>query len=114
MGEGTPYHWPDLLDAVVAGGFVDWWPNAPGARTMGLGWGLTSWEPGVARGSWTVGPANHHSVGAVFGGYIAAMADLATSWGMFTALPDGQIFTTSDLRISFFRPLVDGEVAWES
>ncbi len=114
MGEGTPYHWPDLLNAVIRGEFVDWWPDGPGARSMGLAWGLTSWAPGVARGEWKVEPKHHHSMGAVFGGYIAAMADLATSWGMFTALDDGQIFITSDLRISFFRPSVDGKLEWES
>ncbi len=114
MGKGDPYHWPDLLDAVTRGEWVDWWPYGGGVESLGLGWGLTSWEPGVARGEQYVDSSRHHSMGAVFGGVLSAMADLATTWGMFTVLDDDEAFITSDLRVSYFRPMVEGTISWES
>ena len=71
---------------------------------------IDGWEPGRVWGHWDVDPVMHHAAGAVFGGYIAALADSFVGLAMFSTMADGEWFTTSDLRISFFRPVVAGTV----
>lgn len=72
--------------------------------------GIEGWEPGRVWGTWDVDPRMHHAAGAVFGGYIAAVADSFVGLAMFSTMPDGEWFTTSDLRISFFRPIIAGRI----
>lgn len=71
---------------------------------------IDGWEPGRVWGTWTVDPETHHAAGAVFGGYIAAVADSFVGLAMFSTMVDGEWFTTSDLRVSFFRPIIDGTI----
>lgn len=113
-GEGTAYHWPDLLDAATRGEWVEWWPKSPAMEILRLDGGLKSWDKGVARGESPIDRAFFHSVGALFGGYLSGLADLATTWAMFTVLADGEFFTTGDLRIAFFRPVVEGTISFEA
>ncbi|HEX9713440.1 MAG TPA: PaaI family thioesterase [Actinomycetota bacterium] len=69
---------------------------------------IEGWEPGRVWGTWTVDPAFFHAMGAVFGGYLAALADSFVSLAMFSTMPDDEVFTTADLRVSFFRPVSVG------
>lgn len=69
---------------------------------------IDGWETGRVWGRWDVDPAYYHAMGAVFGGYLAAIADNFVSLAMFTTMPDDEVFTTADLRLSFFRPVVKG------
>jgi len=46
-----------------------------------------------------------HAGGSVFGGYLAALADSFTGLAMSSVLTDEEFFTTSDLRVAYFRPV---------
>ena len=97
--------WASVLDDIVAGRA----DPPPCVRTMRLP-GLAGWEPGRVWGTWEVDADFYHGMGAVFGGYLAALADSYTGLAMMTTLADGEAFTTSDLRLAFFRPVVAGPV----
>jgi uncharacterized protein (TIGR00369 family) len=97
--------WAKVLDDIVAGRSEP----PPFVRTLNLP-GIEGWGPGHVWGSWKVERDVFHLMGAVFGGYLAAIADSYTSLAMLTTLHDGEAFTTSDLRIAYFRPVVDGTV----
>jgi len=105
--------WVELLDSVVAGNWSERWPRGPVIASLRLPDRLLSWETGVVRGEWSVEPAMFHSAAALFGGYLAALTDLATTWAMFTVLGDDEFFNTTDLRVSFFRPVTDGVLSFE-
>ncbi len=49
-----------------------------------------------------------NAAGSVFGGYIAVLADSYVGLAMMSTLADDEWFTTSDLRVSFFRPVMKG------
>lgn len=44
--------------------------------------------------------------GRVFGGWVAALSDNVVSMCMATALEDGEGFTTQDLQVKIFRPVI--------
>lgn len=69
---------------------------------------IEGWEPGRVWGRWEIDPAYYHAMGAVFGGYLAGIADHFVSLAMFSTMADDEVFTTADLRVSFFRPVVSG------
>lgn len=71
---------------------------------------LDGWEPGRVWGRWDVDEAYFHAMGAVFGGYIAALADHFVSLAIWSTMSDDETFTTADLRLSFFRPITTGTV----
>jgi len=95
--------WTQLLDDIMAR------RNQPPpiVETLRLP-GIEGWQPGSVWGSWKVDPGMLSGVGTIFGGYIAALADSYVGLAMFTVLTPDEIFTTADLRVSFFRPVVDG------
>jgi uncharacterized protein (TIGR00369 family) len=71
---------------------------------------IEGWEPGRVWGSWKVDPEVFHGFGAVFGGYLAALADSFCSLAMFSTMGDDEFFTTTDLRMAFFRPVSEGNL----
>lgn len=73
-----------------------------------------AWEPGRVRTRWEVTPDVFHPRGAVFGGYIAALADRALGMAAISLLEDHEAFTTANLDISFFRPVSSGTLEIES
>lgn len=75
---------------------------------------IAGWEKGRVWGIWDVDPEMFHAGGAVFGGYLAALADSFLSLAMFSTLADDEMFTTADLRISFFRPVSEGRLNIEA
>lgn len=97
--------WAEMLDAVVARSG----PPPPFVTALRIP-PIDGWEPGRVWGQWEVDKEMHHAAGAVFGGYIAALADSFVGLAMMTTISDDEWFTTSDLRISFFRPVVSGTV----
>jgi uncharacterized protein (TIGR00369 family) len=101
--------WTDLLDRLVT--------RTPGEpppfiATLRLPW-LQGWERGRVWSEWQVDPAFFHERNAVFGGYVAALADHVLGTVMMTVLEDGETISTSDLRVSFFRPITGGTVRIE-
>jgi uncharacterized protein (TIGR00369 family) len=102
--------WTDRLNQVIAGTAE---ARTPLAATLNLP-RLSGWLPGRAWLQWKVDPNVFHGGGAVFGGYLAALADQAMGFAMATILEDGEVFTTSDLRFSFFRPVTEGTLHVEA
>ena len=102
--------WSERLNQ-IADGTVE--SKAPAVDTLNLP-RLSGWLPGRAWLDWKVDPKVFHGGGAVFGGYLAALADQALGLAMLTILEDGEVFTTSDLRFSFFRPVSEGTLHIEA
>jgi uncharacterized protein (TIGR00369 family) len=92
-----------MLDAIVAGEGEP----PPMVRTLRLP-AIQGWEPGHVWGEYKVDPEMFHAAGSLFGGYLAALADSFLGLAMFTVLEDEELFTTGDLRVSFFRPVTGG------
>ena len=101
--------WTALLDRIVAGEGEP----PPAVKTLGLP-GIAGWEPGRVWQRWKIDPQYFHAGGAMFGGYIAALADGMLGLTIATVLEDHEGFTTSDLRYSFFRPVSRGTVTIEA
>ena len=76
----------------------------------------TSWEPGRVELTWKVDPdfflGGDNPV--LFGGYTAALVDQAAALATGSVLEEGEGWTTSDLRVSYFRPITGGEVRIEA
>jgi uncharacterized protein (TIGR00369 family) len=66
---------------------------------------LGGWEPGRIWMRWKVDRGVFHPRGAVFGGYIAALADRALGLVTMSVMADDEAFTTADLSMNFFRPV---------
>ena len=102
--------WTERLDGFIDGTVSS---RGPCIETLNLPQ-LSGWLPGRAWLQWKVDPRVFHGGGAVFGGYLAALADQALGFVMLTILEDGEVFTTSDLRFSFFRPVTEGTLHVEA
>lgn len=65
---------------------------------------------------WSVEERFLNSNGHLFGGYLSALMDDALGHAGCTVVEDGQVAVTSDLRVSYFRPLrpEDGPVRVEA
>jgi uncharacterized protein (TIGR00369 family) len=101
--------WGTLLDQIIAGTA----PKPPMVDVLRLP-PPDGWERGRVWGSWKVDPELFHAAGALFGGYLAALADSFVGFAMMTTLDDDEWFTTSDLRIAYFRPVTGGTMDWAS
>ncbi len=103
--------WSDILDTMK----VDELQRAaiPFVNTLNLP-PVKEWEPGHVRMEWEVDPAVFHPRGAVFGGFIAALADRVLGTVTMTMLKDDEAFTTADLNVSFFRPVASGILTIEA
>ncbi len=97
-----------ILDAVVAGEA----PATEYAKTLRLP-RPTGWEPGRVWTVWQVDPAVMTPWGAVFGGYVAALADEIAGMTALSALDEGQTFGTCELRVSPLRALRQGKIGIE-
>lgn len=75
----------------------------PVVETLGLGL-LDDWGPGWVRKSWTPGRADLRSAdGALFGGYLAALADQVLAFAAMTVVSDDAHFRTVNLQVRFLR-----------
>ncbi|PCJ70217.1 MAG: hypothetical protein COA62_06315 [Rhodobiaceae bacterium] len=70
---------------------------------------LTEVNEGRITYVWPVNPDYMNPV-AVFGGYLATLADQTCSFALMTLLADDQNFTTADLSVSYFRPVTGGTI----
>src|SRR2546423_10009981 len=87
-----------LLAAEPAG-----WMETLGAR-------ITEAEPGRVVLELVAGPQHRHGGGVVQGGVITQIADAAMGMSLATLQPDGMWNTTSELKINFLRPAVEGRL----
>jgi uncharacterized protein (TIGR00369 family) len=95
--------WKQWLDAIANGTATP----PPVVTKLGLP-PIEGWEPGRVWGSWKLDPDLLNAAGSLFGGYLAALADSFTGLAMMSAIADDEWFTTSDLRVSYFRPVTGG------
>ena len=88
-------------------------PLPPVVEHLKLG-RLERWGDGFIEKSWQVDSTFCTGDGsgavALFGGYVAALADQAAAFAAMTVAPDDQYFRTSDLRLSFFRNIKQGDI----
>ena len=101
--------WHARLDHIVARTA----PRPPHAEILRLP-GIDGWEPGRVWCAWAVDPDFIQPQGAIFGGYISAIADEVLGMATMTVLPDGEGFATADIRTNFFRPIREGIVDIEA
>lgn len=100
--------WASILDASVAGR-----DEARHLRILRLPT-LDGWEPGRVWATCRVDPELRTPVvEALFGGYIAAVADHILANAVFTVLEEGESFATAELHVHFLRPAREGELAVE-
>lgn len=95
--------WAAMLDAIVSGTNIP--PPVVAALRLP---GIEGWERGRVWGEWKVDPEMMTAAGTLFGGYIAALSDSYVALAMLSTLAEDEWFTTSDLRVAFFRPVSKG------
>ncbi len=74
----------------------------------------TTWLPGWVESATTVGDEVTWTAGAVFGGYLACVADQFAGLAMFTVLPDAARFLTATAETAFHRPVRPGQLTIEA
>ena len=100
--------WTDRLDELATGKAK--LPQAAERLNMGA---LTSWEPGHVVKDWPLDQTLLNPGNVLFGGYLACLADQMVNFTAMTVLTDNQIARTSDLQISYFRPVTEGPIKIE-
>lgn len=96
--------WGKLLDLMVE----DREPSIPFMESLPLPGRIEKWEPGHLSQEWEIDPGVFHPRGAVFGGFLAALADRSLYLTALTVLNDHEALTTADLNVSFFRAVSKG------
>ncbi|MEO1405200.1 MAG: PaaI family thioesterase [Pseudomonadota bacterium] len=88
-------------------------PNIPvGIKSLGIRpdlW-LKKIKPGHVTYVWPNQGERDISPGRAFGGWVAGFSDHIVSICMFSALKEGEAFTTQDLQVKLFRPVGHGDV----
>ncbi|MDO8422348.1 MAG: PaaI family thioesterase [Parvibaculum sp.] len=102
--------WSNILKRIAAGEMEKAPPHVAALKLYAGK--LTVLERGRIRYDWPVDPTFLNPV-AVFGGYLATLADQTCSFALMTMLEDNQNFTTSDLQMHFFRPVTKGILSCE-
>ncbi|NRB42681.1 MAG: PaaI family thioesterase [Pseudomonadales bacterium] len=101
-------NWQKALDSAVSGQMIESL-LPPHIQFLSLPV-LKSWADQTVQISWQATEAVHQGSGAVFGGYISALADYIAGAAMLTVLKDGQNFATRKLTTEFKRPIRIGEI----
>jgi uncharacterized protein (TIGR00369 family) len=93
------------LDAIVAGSDAP--PPYAAPLRMPRPEGFSD---GRVRLHWKMEPDLANGAGTAFGGYLAALADHALGLATGSALAEGEGFTTAELQMHYFRPVLPGGV----
>lgn len=101
-------HWTDRLDKLVAGEAK--LPPVTDYLKMGT---LTRWEPGYVLKEWPLEEVFFNPGGILYGGYLTCLADQMLTFTAMTVLSDAESMRTSDLQISYFRPVAEGPLKVE-
>jgi uncharacterized protein (TIGR00369 family) len=86
------------LDELKAGGAQ----LPPIVETLRLG-GLDDWGEGWVRKTWSPAAELQTTDGAMFGGYLAALADQALAFAAMTVVPADAGYRTLNLQMNFIR-----------
>jgi len=97
--------WQDTLDGLVNGTTPEPLVNTK----LGLEPALSSWRPGFVEKRWAVDSDLFHGR-ALFGGYIAAIADQVLGLAAMTVLDDSHFFGTTNMSINYLSPVTGGEL----
>ena len=100
--------WQDTLQGYLNGSV----PEPEANRKLGLEPALSAWRPGFVEKRWQVDPELFHGR-ALFGGYLAAIADQVLGLTAMTVLEDGFFFGTTNMAISYLAPVTGGELRIE-
>lgn len=96
--------WQDLLTGYIDGTIAEPTPNIK----LGMGT-LDEWRPGYVAKTWPIDQELFHGR-ALFGGYIAALADQVLGLAAMTVLEDGTYFGTTNMSITYLSPVTGGEL----
>jgi len=69
---------------------------------------------GYARFVLQVRPEFHNSQGFLQGGVIAALADEAVAYALFSTVSENEMINTVEMKINFLRPVREGEIVAEA
>jgi len=97
--------WQDILDGFVDGSTPEPLVN----KKLGLEPALSEWRPGFVEKRLAVDPELFHGR-ALFGGYIAAIADQVLGLAAMSVLEDGKFFGTTNMSISYLSPVTGGQL----
>ena len=111
-GEYNPF-FQGFLNCVQGGT----WPDKPRAlQTLGIM--PEHWIRRVGRGRvtyvWPNDGSRDINTGRVFGGWVGALSDHVVSICMMSALDGDEAFTTQDLQIKLFRPVMGDAITIEA
>jgi uncharacterized protein (TIGR00369 family) len=63
--------------------------------------------------AWEVNPALFQDLNALFGGFVAALADEVLGFATMTVLEEDEVFLTADLHVTFHRLIKEGVLNFE-
>ncbi len=100
----------ELLQGMIDGRY----PAPPIAALMDFG--LTELAPGRAAFTGRPGKQHYNPSGTVHGGFAATLLDSAMGCAVHTLVPQGQGFTTLEIKVNYVRPMFDttGEIRCEA
>ena len=108
-----PEQFHGFLQGIASGDF----PHKPqGLKKLGImpeHW-LKHIEPGQVHYVWPNDGSHDIQPNRAFGGWVGELSDHVVSICMFSALKDGEAFTTQDLQIKLFRPVSPGDITIEA
>lgn len=101
-----------LLQRAIAGEKIDGFPmTVPPPIAVTLGFEALSLERGMAVFALDVRKDRHaNPMGTVHGGVLVDVADAAMGMATASLLELGESFTTVELKINYFRPVIDGRI----
>jgi uncharacterized protein (TIGR00369 family) len=79
-----------------------------------LGFVLKAIEPGHAVFEMEVDERHHNPMSTLHGGIYCDLADAAMGYAYAATLGEGESFTTVELKINFFRPMLKGKLTAEA
>ena len=98
-------YWQDILDGFIDGSTPEPLVN----KKLGLDPALSEWRPGFVEKRLPIDPELFHGQ-ALFGGYIATIADQVLGLAAMTVLEDGKFFGTTNMSISYLSPVRGDEL----
>lgn len=103
------FQWSTILDAIASGkkNPEDYPKYAPAADYLEFPI-LKSWSEGKISAEFPISEKYHNSRGHLFGGYFGVLADMIFCFTAMTVLKGDEAYSTSDLRVSYFRPASKG------
>ncbi len=102
-------HPSDVADAIAKQGviFRDTFPGMLGVH-------IEEAAPGRAVATLEVGPSVRHPGGYAHGGALAGFGDTTAAWATFSALGEGQAFTTIEFKANFITGVTQGRLRAEA